>query len=186
MYGWFDYSVVLDKSPITRLTNNCLRHFVVHAVVLAWDPFCVGVPRMAEGETEPIWPRRAYRLLTSRRIDVNTHSREDYTTMSMLKLTSKTLNAITSSSGVLKRSLADALLNGICWSGSGLGLADWFRMAVVGFVFFMDKRNGILGVYALIGRTRAGLAYGPNEYIEESHMAYQHKLALVKLSVPQG
>ena len=99
---------------------------------------------MAEGETEPIWPRRAYRLLTSRRIDVNTHSREDYTTMSTLEPTSKTLNAIRSP--LVFNALVTLLLTGIVGAVLACGLADWFRMAVVGFDFFMDKRNGILGV----------------------------------------
>ncbi len=103
--------------------------------------------------------------------------------MSTLEPTSKTLNAIRSP--LVFNALVTLLLTGIVGAVLACGLADWFRMAVVGFYFLWISAMAFW-VYRSYRKDPRGLAYGPNEYIEESHMAYEHKLALVKLSVPQG
>lgn len=77
--------------------------------------------------------------------------------------------------------LVTLLLTGIVGAVLATGLPDWFRMAVTAFYFLWISAMAIW-VYMAYRKDPRGLAYGPNEYIEESRMAYEHKLALAKLS----
>jgi len=94
---------------------------------------------------------------------------------------SKTLNAVRSP--LVFNALVTLLLTSIVVAVLASSLPDWFRMSVVGFYFAWMSAMA-LWIYNAYRKDPRGLAYGPNEYIEESRMAYEHKLALAKLSVP--
>jgi hypothetical protein len=96
--------------------------------------------------------------------------------------TSKTLNAVRSP--LVFNALITLLLTGIVGGVLASDLPDWFRMTAVG-VYFAWISLMTLWVYNAYRKDPRGLAYGPNDYIEESRMAYEHKLAIAKLSAGQ-
>ena len=77
--------------------------------------------------------------------------------------------------------LVTLLLTGIVGAVLATNLPGWFRMGVVGFYFAWVSAMAVW-VYRAYRTDPRGLAYGPNEYIEESRMAYEHKLELARLS----
>jgi hypothetical protein len=93
--------------------------------------------------------------------------------------TSKTLNAVRSP--LVFNALITLLLTGIVGGVLASDLPAWFRMGVVGLYFAWVSAMA-LWIYSAYRKDPRGLAYGPNEYIKESRLAYEHKLALAKLS----
>ena len=96
-----------------------------------------------------------------------------------LEPASKTLNAIRSP--LAFNALVALLLTGIVVAVLASGLVDWFRMAIVGFYCLWISALAFW-VYRSYRADPRGLAYGPNEYLEESRMEYEHKLALTMVS----
>jgi hypothetical protein len=88
---------------------------------------------------------------------------------------SKTLNAVRSP--LVFNALITLLLSGVVGGVLYSSLPTWFRMSTVGF-FGLWIIGMTMWTYIAYRRDPRGLAYGPNEYIEESRMAYEHKLAL--------
>jgi hypothetical protein len=77
--------------------------------------------------------------------------------------------------------LITLLLTGIVGGVLASSLPTWFRMTIVA-VYIAWVSAMALWVYKAYRKDPRGLAYGPNEYVEESRLAYEHKLALAKLS----
>ena len=77
--------------------------------------------------------------------------------------------------------LITLLIFGLAGGVLASNLPDWFRMAAVGVSFIWAA--GVLGwTYRAYRNDPRGLAYGPNEYLEESRLAHQRHMASVRIT----
>jgi hypothetical protein len=97
--------------------------------------------------------------------------------------TSKTLNAVRSP--LVFNALVTLLLTSIVVAVLATSLPDWFRMSVVGFYFAWITAMA-LWIYKAYRKDPRGLAYGPNEYIEESKLAHERQMEAMRLSAQQS
>jgi hypothetical protein len=89
----------------------------------------------------------------------------------------KLLNAIRSP--LVFSALITLLMTGIVAAVLESSLPEWFRMSVVGF-YFVWLTAMALGIYAAYRKDPRGLAYGPNEYIEESRLGHERQMEAMK------
>ena len=97
--------------------------------------------------------------------------------------TSKTLNAVRSP--LVFNALITLLLTSIVGAVLATSLPDWFRMSVVGF-YFAWLTAMALWIYMSYRKDPRGLAYGPNEYIEESKLAHERQMEAMRVSAQQS
>jgi hypothetical protein len=89
----------------------------------------------------------------------------------------KLLNAVRSP--LVFNALVTLLITGIVVAVLESGLPEWFRMSVVGF-YLLWLTAMVLGIYAAYRKDPRGLAYGPNEYIEESRLLHERNMEALK------